>query len=129
LRGVRRDRLRRRQRSNDAVALVGERNRKQVAPSRQRWIDRERARASLHPGNFHRLAGRQRRDGSGEQVEIRDAIDLDVVGNASRAIAEADLCPHIEDELSAAGIAAERAASAPLIDQKRPRRFAERGFA
>ena len=42
------------------------------------------------------------------QIEIGDAIDFVVVGNAAVAIAEADLRPHVQFDLVAARSAAQR---------------------
>ena len=57
-----------------------------------------------------------------EQLEIGDAVELGLVGNAGVAIAEPDLGPQIETDLDAAigGSAAERPPVAPLVARERP---------
>ena len=63
-----------------------------------------------------------------QQIEIGDAIDLIVVGDAAVAIAEADLRPHIELDLAAAAAAPQRKALArgPAVAGKRPGDFLPR---
>src|SRR5258708_39804945 len=60
------------------------------------------------------------------QIEIGDAIDFLVIGDARVAIAKADLRPHIQFDLLAARLhgAAERASGRPRVARKRPRDFA-----
>ena len=86
----------------------------QIAALRQRKADRGMLRAighveivaarpSRHVGEPDHLARpRAARNCVAHQVEIGDAVDLVVIGNAAVAIAEADLRPHIELDSGAA---------------------------
>ena len=58
---------------------------------------------SGHVGDADDIARRERRKARADQVEIGDAIDLIVVGDAAVAIAEADLRPHVDLDVGAAG--------------------------
>src|SRR5207302_641364 len=49
-----------------------------------------------HLGNANRLARRKRCKAFADQIEIGNAIDFVVIGNAGVTIAEADFWPHIE---------------------------------
>ena len=118
---ITRNRLARHQRCNDPVAFVGERDGQKIASRPSRSIDLECTRAPLHPSHAHRPPGCERGDLSWKQVEVGDAIDLRVVDNTGRAVAEPDLGAHVERE--AAQLAAEGAAGAPLVEQERPGRF------
>jgi hypothetical protein len=57
-----------------------------------------------------------------EEFEIADAVKLGIVGNAGRAIAEADLGAQVDIDLDTAigAAAAKCTAGAPLIERKRP---------
>jgi hypothetical protein len=68
------------------------------------------------------LARRERHKMLADQVEIGDAIDLVVIGNAGIAIAEADLRPDIDlDGLAAGrGLATEGPARRPAIAREWP---------
>ena len=99
------------------------------ATARSRWrcaravghIEIVAPRPARHVGDVHRFAGLARRKALADQIEIGDAVDLVVIGNAGVAIAEADLRPHIEFDILAAGLlAAEGAARRPAVARKRP---------
>src|ERR1700761_346468 len=64
-----------------------------------------------HPARFARL------EALADQIEIGDAVDLVVIGDAGVAIAEADLGPHIDLDCAGAGfsLAAEGTAGRPGI--------------
>src|SRR5476651_625917 len=59
------------------------------------------------------------------QVEVAQAIELVVIGDASRAVAEADLGPDIKVDLGSAvcRLALERFALAPLVHREGPLRL------
>ena len=76
-------------------------------------------------GDPDHLARRERREALADQIEIGDAIDFVVIGDAAVAIAEADLRPHVDLDVVAARIAraAKRAARRPAVARKRPGDF------
>jgi hypothetical protein len=82
--------------------------------------------AAGHVGDPDHLAGLERDKTLAHQVEIGDAVDFVVIGDARLAIAEADLGPHIELDLAAAGLggATEGAAGGPAVARERPGDFA-----
>ena len=107
----------------------------QVAAVRQRDADRGAlravghleiivSRAAGHVGDADHPARLQRHEAFADQIEIGDAIDLVVIGDAGVAIAETDLGPHIDLDRAAAGrgIAAEGAACRPARRADRARR-------
>ena len=65
-----------------------------------------------------------------QQIEIGNAIDFVVVGDAAVAIAEADLGPHVKLDLAAARsrAATEGLARRPAIAGKRPGDFLPRAI-
>ena len=67
------------------------------------------AEAARHVGDADDSPGLARRKTRADQIEIGDAIDLVVIGNAGVAIAEAYLRPHIDFD-AAAGAAPQRKA-------------------
>src|SRR5258708_28696523 len=77
---------------------------------------------SGHVGEADHPARLQRRTPLADQIEIGDAVDLAVIGDAAVAIAEADLRPDIDLDLIAAcdGAATKRAAGGPAVARKRP---------
>src|SRR3954452_20152155 len=83
---------------------------------------------SGHIGDPDDIARRARRKMLAQQIEIGDAIDLIVVGDATIAIAETDLRPHIDLDLSAARrhAAAKSLARGPAVAGKRPGDFLPR---
>src|SRR6202000_2880579 len=89
------------------------------------------ARAAGHVADPDHLARLLWHKTLAHQIEIADAVDLVVIGNTGVAIAEADLRPHIELDVAAAGgrIAAERAAGGPAIARERPGDFTPAGRA
>ncbi len=80
---------------------------------------------SGHIGDPDDIARRARRKMLAQQIEIGDAIDLIVVGDAAVAIAEADLGPHVDLDLAAARgrAAAKGLARGPAVARKRPGDF------
>ena len=84
--------------------------------------------ASIVPafGHANHLARRQRHKPFADQIEIGDAVDFVVVGDAAVAVAKTDLRPHIDLDVLAApgGTATKRAARGPAVARKRPRDFA-----
>src|SRR6185437_6880478 len=74
------------------------------------------------PDHLTRLA---RHEALAHQVEIGDAVDLVVIGDAGVAIAEADFGPHVKFDVAAAGIrvATKRAAGGPAVARERPGDF------
>jgi len=77
---------------------------------------------SGHIGDPDDIARRDRREPLAQQIEVGDAIDLIVVGNATVAIAEADFRPHVKLHLAAARshAAAKSLARGPAVAGKRP---------
>src|SRR5204863_4768798 len=67
----------------------------------------------------------QWRKARADQIEIADAIDFVVIGDAAIAIAEAEFWPDIDFDAAASGIAAAKgAAGRPAVARKRPGDFA-----
>src|SRR5216683_4081463 len=81
--------------------------------------------ASGHVGNPYHPARLERNEALAHQIEIGDAIDFFIIGDAAVAIAEADLRPHIDFYFVPAelGGATERAPGGPTIAWKRPGDF------
>ena len=105
----------------------------QIAAARDRYSDRGLPQATghfevigpdppRHIGDPGDVARRDRREPFAQQIEIGDAIDLIIVGDATVAIAETHLRPHVKLHLAAARsrAAAERLARGPAIAGKRP---------
>src|SRR6516162_5066973 len=81
-------------------------------------------RAAGHVSQTDHLPRLNRRKTFADQVEVGDAVDLVVIGDARVAIAEADLRPHIELDRGPAvttGRAAEGAACGPAVAREAPR--------
>ena len=81
--------------------------------------------ASGHIGNTNHVARLERRETLAHQIEIGDAIDFIVIGDAAVAIAEADLRPHIDFDVAAArgNATAKGLARRPAVARKRPGDF------
>src|SRR5260370_28427617 len=84
------------------------------------------SRASWHAGNPDHPAWFERNEALAHQIEIGDAIDFVVVGDARGAIAKAELGPHIDFDFAAARLrsALERASRGPAVTRKWPGDFA-----
>src|SRR6516164_9412763 len=84
--------------------------------------DRVAAAAAFHPLHRDGRPGAERRSFAAEEVDVADAIELVVVGHSGLAIAEADLRPQIEVDLSAAigRLAPIGPSLSPLVDWERP---------
>src|SRR3954469_6435846 len=69
-----------------------------------------------HPARFRRSKP------FADQIEIRDTVDLVVIGNAGVAVAEPDLRPHIQFALAAAQrrVTTKRPPRGPAVARKRP---------
>ena len=115
-------------------ALALRHRHQQVAAPRHRDADGAVLRAIGHPqdhrpgssghiGDANHLARRQRHEPFADQVEIGDAVDFVVIGDAAVAIAEADLRPHVDLDVVAArsSTATKRAPCGPAVARKRPR--------
>src|ERR1039457_3619438 len=110
---------------DDGVTVIVESNR-QCRLSSAKWTgNRVRPAAALHPRDNDRVAGPQNRKLVAHQVEVAQAIELVVIGDTGRAIAEADLGPNIKVDLGAAvgRGALERFAVAPLVHREGPLRL------
>ena len=82
--------------------------------------------SSGHLGNADRPARLKRRKALAHQIEVGDAIDFIVIGDAAVAIAKAGLRPHIDFDFAAAKFngALEGAPGGPPVARKRPGNFA-----
>jgi len=112
---------------DDGVAAV-------IESKRQRRVwraiglgDRVSAAAALHPCDLDLAARPQHRGPVAHQVEVAEAIEFVVVGNAGLAVAKADLGANVEIDLDPAvgRLAAECFAFAPFVGRERPLHFRE----
>src|SRR5262249_19822730 len=71
------------------------------------------AAAALHPGDRDRMAVARRGELLAEQLDVADALELGIVGDAGLAIAEADLGADVDVHLGAAVL---RAAAPSLAE-------------
>src|SRR5664280_1353024 len=107
---------------DDGVAVIVESNCQCRLSGAKGTGDRVRTTAALHPRHSDRVARPQNRRLVAHQVEVAQAIELVVIGNAGRAIEEVDLGPDIKVDLGAAvgRRASERFALAPFIHREGP---------
>src|SRR5215475_1648827 len=81
---------------NDRITTVRQRNPDRRVCCAVRHLERVRAQATLKPSNMNGFAGRDRMEVLAYKIEIGDAVDLLIIRNAERAVAEAHLRPDID---------------------------------
>src|SRR5436190_1266808 len=87
---------------DDRITAVVESDRQRRLRRARRAADGKRTAAALHPGHRDLASGSLRGKLVAQQVVITDAVELIVVRDARAAVAEADLGPDVDGDLSAA---------------------------
>jgi hypothetical protein len=107
---------------NEEIAAARNRNAKSSVARAIGHIEIVGPDPSGHIGDPDDIARRDRREPRAQQIEIGDAIDLIIVGDAAIAVAEADLGPHVHFDVATAGgcAATERFSRGPAVARERP---------
>src|SRR4051794_1752695 len=75
---------------------------------------------AAHRSNAHFLTWRDGRESGADQIDIRNTVDLVVIGNTAVAITKAAFCAQVQLSAGAGAIATERAPGRPAVARERP---------